>query len=152
MPFGGLTPSFQIPKSGTASYSGVVYGYGRNGDTQNEASLTGTSLFTADFGTGTGSARLSLTATDVTTNAASSLGDFLYSGSLAGVCPGCGVGNTFSLRGTGMNVGSNSVLNGMFFGRNAAEWAGAFTLMLNSPTGQAARDSTYAGVTVGKKN
>ena len=117
-----------------------------------EASLSGTSTFTANFGTGTGSATLSLTATDVNTNTASSLGDFVYSGSLAGVCPGCGVGNTFSLRGTGMNVGSNSVLNGMFFGRNAAEWAGAFTLMLNSPTGQAARDSTYAGVTVGKKN
>jgi hypothetical protein len=152
VPFGGLTPSFQIPRTGSASYSGVVYGYGRNGATQREASLSGTSTFTADFGAGTGSAVLSLTATDVTDNAQSNLGSFTYSGSLAGVCPGCGVGNTFSLRGIGTNVGSNSFLNGMFFGANAAEWGGSFLLYLDSPNGQSATASTYAGVTVGKKN
>lgn len=152
VPFGGLTPSFQIPRTGSASYSGVVYGYGRNGATQNEASLSGTSTFTADFGAGTGSAVLALTATDVTSNAASNLGSFTYSGSLAGVCPGCGVGNSFTLRGIGTNVSSTSFLNGLFFGVNAAEWGGAFTLNLDSPNGQSATASTFSGVTLGKKN
>ncbi|KHS48077.1 hypothetical protein NJ75_01265 [Novosphingobium subterraneum] len=149
VPFGGLTPSFQIPRTGSASYSGVVYGYGRNGATQREASLSGTSTFTADFAAGTGSAVLALTATDVGNNATSSLGNFTYSGSLAGNCPGCGVGNTFSLRGTGTDVLSTSFLNGMFFGANAAEWGGSFLLQLNPPGGQ---QSIYSGVTVGKKN
>ncbi|NLR37828.1 transferrin-binding protein-like solute binding protein [Novosphingobium sp. ERW19] len=149
VPFGGLTPSFQIPRTGSASYSGVVYGYGRNGATQREASLSGTSTFTADFAAGTGSAVLALTATDVGNNATSSLGNFTYSGSLAGNCPGCGVGNTFTLRGTGTDVLSTSFLNGMFFGANAAEWGGSFLLQLNPLGGQ---QSIYSGVTVGKKN
>ncbi|OYZ36360.1 MAG: hypothetical protein B7Y31_10295 [Novosphingobium sp. 16-62-11] len=152
VPFGGITPDFQIPRTGSASYSGVVYGYGRNGATQREASLSGTSAFTADFGAGTGNVVLSLTATDATNSAVSNLGNFTYSGSIAGNCPGCGVGNTFSLRGTGLNVGSNSTLVGSFFGLNAAEWAGAFSLLLDSPSGQATAGSTYSGVTVGKKN
>nr|WP_246465531.1 transferrin-binding protein-like solute binding protein [Novosphingobium jiangmenense] len=149
VPFGGLTPSFQIPRTGSATYSGVVYGYGRNGATQREASLSGTSTFTADFAAGTGSAVLALTATDVSNNAASSLGSFTYSGSLAGNCPGCGVGNTFSLRGSGTDVLSTSFLNGMFFGANAAEWGGSFLLQLSPLGGQ---QSIYTGVTVGKKN
>ena len=43
-------------------------------------------------------------------------------------------------------------MNGLFFGPDAAEFGAAFRFDINSPTGQSSSSSTFAGVTVGKKN
>ncbi|MGE8134575.1 transferrin-binding protein-like solute binding protein [Novosphingobium subterraneum] len=150
VPFGGQTPSFQIPRTGTATYTGVVYGYGYNGATRRDASLSGTSSFSVNFETARGNVSMALTATDVANNARSDLGTFTYGGPLDGSCPGCGVSNGFNL--SGSNPGVSGRMDGVFFGPNAAEWAGAFTLSITPNTGQQADISSFAGITLGKKN
>lgn len=153
IPFGGQTPAFQIPRTGTGQYSGVVFGSGYNGATFRDATLSGTSAFAVDFGTGTASMVLALTATDVMTGAASALGNVTFGGNLGGFCPGGCPTNAFALSVNPATGGaSTGSLNGFFYGPNAAEFGAAFKFDINSTNGQAASSSTFAGVTVGKRN
>ncbi|HEY6814630.1 MAG TPA: hypothetical protein VI168_03730 [Croceibacterium sp.] len=152
VPFGVQTPNFQMPRSGTASYSGVVYGAGRHGTVAPRAGLTGTSQLAVNFGTNVASLAMTLTATNLDTSATTALGSFTYGGAIGGSCPGGCDTNTFVLFNTTAG-GSSGAADGRFYGPEAAEFGAAFTLNLPATTaGNAATSSTFAGVTVGKKN
>ena len=150
IPFGGQTPAFQMPRTGTGQYAGVVFGSGYNGATGRDASLSGTSAFAVDFGAGTASMVLALTTTDAVSGAASSLGNVTFGGNLGGFCPGGCPTNAFALAVTG--GASTGSMNGLFYGPNAAEFGAAFRFDISSPNGQSSSSSTFAGVTVGKRN
>lgn len=153
IPFGGQTPAFQMPRTGTANYSGVVFGAGYNGATQRDATLSGTSAFAVNFGAGTASMVLALSATDVLNGATSSLGNVTFGGNLGGFCPGGCPTNAFLLTvAPGSGFASNGSMNGFFYGPNAAEFGAAFKFDVPSPNGQSSSSSTFAGVTVGKRD
>jgi hypothetical protein len=143
--FGAQTQPFEVPITGSATYSGVVYGSGHFGLVANEASLSGTSKFSVDFATNAASMLLDLTATSTAGGAAQDLADLTFSGTL-----GAGDRSTFALTTPAANNGS---MNGQFNGPNAAEFAASFKFDLPATvTGNAASASTFAGVTVGKKD
>ena len=138
-----------MPTTGSATYSGVVYGAGYYGGTQHDASLSGTSAFNVNFGTSAASLVLSLTATDKTPSAAYSLGDVTMTGALGNSCPG-GCRASFGLNSFAGGTTGNA--SGAFFGPQAAEFGAAFDFMIPAGDGQATHTSIFAGVTVGKKN
>ena len=148
--FGGRTPSFQIPTTGNASYSGIVYGAGRHGNIIPDAQLTGTSKFNINFATGVSSLVMSLIASNQAGTLTSNLGNFTYASSGTPPCPGA-CPNQISLS-LAPGSGGSGFLNGYFFGPNAAEYGASFVLNLNSSTGQAGDSSTFAGVTLGRKD
>jgi hypothetical protein len=152
--FGGQTPNFQVPTTGSASYSGVVYGSGRNGLVSNEASLSGTSKFNVNFATNAASMLLDLVATDKVSGVAQDLADITFSGTLGGFCPGGCNRNTFGLPIDPVALpGGSGTMSGQFNGPNAAEFAATFKFDLPaSVPGNASSASTFAGATVGKKD
>lgn len=143
--FGAQTPAFQVPTTGTASYSGVVYGTGRHGLVSNEAALSGTSSFSVNFATNAASMLLDLTATDKASGVAQDLADLTFTGTLSAANRSAFVLTT--------PAANNGTMNGQFNGPDAAEFAASFRFDL-PPTvpGNAASGSTFAGVTVGKKD
>jgi len=147
---GAVPPSFQIPTTGNASYSGIVYGAGRHGNIIADAQLTGTSKFNINFATGVSSLVMSLIASNQAGTVTSNLGNFTYASSGAPPCPGA-CPNQISLS-LAPGSGGNGFLNGYFFGPNAAEYGATFILNLNSSTGQSGDSSTFAGVTLGRKD
>jgi hypothetical protein len=148
VPFGGETLSYQMPLSGKATYSGVVYGQGWDGVTASESKVSGASKFSVDFGTGAANMVLSLNATSNSTNATRSVGDFNY---LGGGCNGpCG-SNQIGLGDNDPGL-FNSLVTGKFFGPNAAEFGATFFLNISATDGHAEHQSSFTGVTVGKKD
>jgi hypothetical protein len=147
--FGARTPQFQVPTTGTATYSGVVYGRGKDGRFSSDAVLSGSSMLTANFGTGGITMSMDLTSTDRSSGASRALGTAMFSTQNV-VCSGCG-SPTFSLFATqpGQFTGSAT---GQFNGPNAAEFAANFLLQISSTTGQAGDSSSFVGVTLGKKD
>lgn len=148
--FGGQTPNFQMPRTGTASYSGVVYGRGSDGSFARDALLSGTSKLDTNFGTGLYSMVLSLISTDKSSGASRTMGDFTYAGTAGSNCPGSCPTNAFLLTATGANL-FNSFMNGKFFGPSAAEFGANFQLNIGVPGGGPSENSSFAGITVGKK-
>jgi hypothetical protein len=156
VPFGGLTPQFQIPTSGTAVYNGIVFGRGGGGVGSGnwpDSQLSGTSQFTVNFGTGASTMALDLFGTDKN-NIRQGFGTFNFTGSISGQCPGCGITNRWAIfanSATNPTVGSwSGSMRGFFAGKDAAEIAASFGLAFKPP-GEL-NEISYAGVTVGKKN
>lgn len=147
VPFGGLTPLFQMPRTGTATYSGVVYGEGKDTQFANSALLSGSSQLTANFATGATSLSMDLVSTDSVSGASRALGSFAYSG--APSC--CGPSNRISLVSDHRDGVSGNVI-GQFNGPNAAEFGAAFILNIPGNTGNSSDSSAFAGVTVGKRD
>ena len=148
--FGGRTPEFQMPTTGTATYSGVVYGRGSYGRVSADATLSGTSNLSTDFATGATSLALNLTATDRASGTPYALGTVTYANSVG---PGglTGYRNEFSLTAIGVGLYfSNARLQ--FNGPNAAEFAASFALNKSGNTGYYGDDWMFTGVAVGKKN
>lgn len=146
VPFGAPTPDFQMPRSGSAGYAGVVVGRGDGPGATNASNLSGTSTLAVNFATATATMNMALTATNRTTGAVQNIGIITYAGSIGNSCPSC---SQNILSGYPTTAGTSGSLTGMFYGANAAEFGGAFNLYLNNAaTGQA---SSFAGVVVAKK-
>jgi hypothetical protein len=148
IPFGGQTPNFQVPTTGSATYSGVVYGSGDHNSLANDAALAGTSTFNVNFATNAANMQLSVTATDKITGTVMNMGNLGYTGTLGGSCPGGCNRNTFQLSIDPVAVpGGTGQMNGQFNGPNAAEYGASFRFDIPGANG-----GNFAGVTVGKKN
>jgi hypothetical protein len=134
-------PAIQVPTTGSATYSGVVYGAG-NDPALSSANITlgGTGQVNANFAAGTVSTTLTINATPVGSGVAQSLGSFTYAGAISGgnFTGSLAIANT-----------TNGTLFGSFYGPNAAEVGAAFNL---SVPGNATGQGNFAGVIVGKKN
>lgn len=130
--FGVPTPAAQIPRSGTANYTGVAYGFGGAGG--NDFSAVGTSGLTADFGASTFSATLNLDATIQANNVMVTLAPKTFTGSIVN-------GTTFGSAFDGFV--------GRFFGPNASEFGAAFNFGGTDP---AIGVFGVAGVALGKRN
>jgi hypothetical protein len=143
--FGGLTPQFQMPKTGIATYSGIVYGEGNDSQFANKALLSGTSRLTTDFGSGATSLSMNILSTDSVSGASRALGTFAYS------APDHGLGtNRFSLN-AAYNAGFSGTVIGQFNGLDASEFGATFALRIPA-NGQSVYDSIFAGLAVGKRD
>jgi hypothetical protein len=143
--FGGRTPSYQMPTSGSASYSGVLYGEGYLGTTQGAATLSGTSRLNANFATNELALTLNAIATDKASGAAYVLGNFVYAWPEGYGCTECDR-SAFALRSP-----SGQVV-GQFNGPHAEEFAAGFTLNFDPGDGQYTHSSSFAGIAIGKKD
>jgi len=125
------------PKTGSASYHGIVGGRGYGGDKIYE--LSGTSALAVDFGAGTAHTTLNIQGTNLANSSVFDFGIFTFDGQTGNFYTG--VGET---AGFGFNGGPGKTLNGFFFGRRADEFGATFSV--------AADGATLVGVTVGKKD
>jgi hypothetical protein len=141
-----MTPTFQMPTTGSATYSGVVYGKGGGGPFNDGTDLTGTSTFNVNFGTGSANIVMALMAWDGA-NPGVSLGNLTYNGTFGAGCPGCGPANRYYLNLSDPNA--IGILHGFFYGPNAAEYGAVFDVRYLNGTNNGA---VFNGVTVGKKN
>jgi len=148
VPFGATTPGFQMPRTGSATYTGIVVGRGYDGVAGHEADLSGSSRLAVNFGTGANTVDMTLTSTDRTNAAARALGTFTYAGTVGGACPGgCGLPSFLATANASTYRGN---LNGLFFGANAAEFGASFNLNIDGAS--SAQNSSFAGVAVGRKD
>jgi hypothetical protein len=133
-----------LPRSGHGLYQGVLHGSAvGSGNNADRFALTGTAGFDFDFGGGSFTGVLNPTATNLRTNAASSLGTFNFAN---GVVPGF---NGMSVAFFGDIVGAPGAtgrINGRFYGPNAQEIGGVFSLT----TPGAGTVLTAVGAVVGK--
>jgi hypothetical protein len=127
--YGIQTPAAQVPKSGSATYTGIVFGSGSI--VNSPVTLDGTSSLSANFGSSTFTSILNITAKDTA------------SGQLRILAPINFNGNIFnSLVLTGNNFEGN------FYGQNAAEYGATFRYSNFDPL---VGSTSLVGVTVGKK-
>jgi hypothetical protein len=149
--YGNATSSTQIPRTGTASYSGLAFAYANIGNIAGTATsvpetgiynVTGRSSLSVDWAAQTFSANITNLVGDrirwdpSVTPLTYNFNSIAYTGSLSG--------QTFAA--TGFNGHS---LNGQFFGSNAAEF-GAIFIERGNGANQPTIDIT--GVIAGKKN
>lgn len=128
--FGVPTNTSAMPTTGTANYSGIVYG---NSGTVNltgspgvDFSISGNGTLTANFATGVINTALNLTRNAAGTNPASSLGTYMFQAQIHGAA--------FS------GFDSAGSINGSFFGPTGSEFGATWAT------------TNMAGVFVGKKN
>lgn len=144
VPFGGQTPGFQMPKTGTATYSGIALGTGYDGVLKGNANLSGTSVLNVNFGTSEVGMNLSLMSTKIDGGQARDLGTISYSGEIRN-------SSDFFL-----SIPTSpyyfSYVEGKFFGANAAEFGAGFSININPEQGTFDHTSNFAGVAVGKKD
>ncbi len=146
VPFGAPTLDFQMPRSGSANYTGIVVGRGDGPGATNASDLSGTSNLAVNFSTFAATMNMALVATSRSTGAVQNIGNVTYTGSIGSACPSC---SQNSLSGYATTAGTSGSLTGMFYGANAAEFGGAFALYLNNAT--AGQASAFSGVVVAKK-
>lgn len=144
VPFGAVTPPLQVPRSGSATYSGRVYASGYVHGIGTTARVNGSLAATMNFGNGEFSALLNLIASDpagVIANRA--LGEYLLSGhgganGFMGTRPG---GPTYTY-----------AFQGAFFGPAAAELGASFVMRRDGLTAGVWDDFNIAGAFIGKKD
>jgi hypothetical protein len=135
LPFGQRTTADQMPRTGTASYAGLVFGAGTAGGAS--YTLGGTSSFAVDFARASASGSLAITG-----SGASGTRDFGSFGfQAAGISSN---GFTGALTASG---GSGS-LTGWFFGPQAQEIGATFDAVRTLANGDKA---VLSGATVAKK-
>nr|WP_314445397.1 transferrin-binding protein-like solute binding protein [uncultured Sphingomonas sp.] len=140
--FGIPTNVATLPKSGIATYNGLVLGGGRYEPISFTTAITGTSAFRVDFGAMTWSGSLALSGAPAGSGtAATFLGTFNYGGEVAS--------NGFF--GNGMPNGANyyGSLMSRFYGPAAAEIGGNWSLVGSDAAGYRFE---LQGITVGRKN
>jgi hypothetical protein len=143
VPFGSATSSAQMPRSGSASYSGLAFGKGYVSGIGPLANISGTIRSSVDFGTFNMETLVNLLATDpngIATNR--QLGEYLMKSFVSG--------NAFS--GGRLHTDYSYMINGNFYGPDAAELGGIFTLSKDGPLGQIRGDFDISGGFVGKKD
>ncbi len=114
--FGISTPADQLPRSGSATYSGRLFG-DIHDDTKLLASLTGKSDLSVNFGTGTLAAALFPVRVDAG-GASTALGRYDFSGSI----------DAFASAFTGAWSGGTGTLVGRFYGDAAQEYGAVFNI------------------------
>ncbi|UYY79079.1 transferrin-binding protein-like solute binding protein [Sphingomonas sp. R1] len=135
LPFGQRTTADQMPRTGTASYAGLVFGSGTAGGA--DYTLGGTSSFTVDFARASATGSLAITG-----SGASGTRDFGSFGFQAAGLSANGFTGTLSASG-----GSGS-LTGWFFGPQADEIGARFDAARTLANGDKA---VLTGATVAKK-
>ncbi|MDR3441374.1 transferrin-binding protein-like solute binding protein, partial [Telmatospirillum sp.] len=143
--FGLPTSSTNAPTTGSATYSGVVYGKGYDPAVSNgDLALGGTGQLSANFGTGAMSTTLNLNATPVGGGTAQSLGSYTFTGTTSGGAFSGQTPTTTSI--------ATGIIQGNFYGPTASEVGAAFTINLPSANGNPVGATNLAGVFLGKKN
>lgn len=143
IPFGSVTPTAQMPRSGSASYSGLAFGKGNISGIGPLADISGTIRSRVDFGTFNMETLVNLLATDPGGIAANrQLGEFLMTSFISG--------NAFA--GGRQHPEYSYMISGLFYGPDAAELGGVFTLSKDGPQGQVRGDFDISGGFVGKKD
>lgn len=139
IPFGIATQA--MPATGSASYSGAVYGTAVTanlGATQlNPVAITGTGTLSANFATNAVSSTLNLNAAG-----SGSLGSYTFTGALSG--------NTFNASLATTAVTESGLMHGTFNGPAANEVGANWTLSL--PGSNTVNGTQIVGAFVGKKN
>jgi hypothetical protein len=139
LPFGVVTAAAALPRAGSATYNGVAFGSGSTSSTRN-IEFTGTSTLKANFGDGSFTAALNLTAT----GNAQAFAPFNFQGQIA-TNGFFGNGVVSPLAG---QVGNAGRFDGRFFGPNADEFGAAFDIIRDDANGR----TFITGVTVGRKD
>lgn len=129
--YGVPTTAATLPRSGLASYSGVVQGYGYVGDDMKTDSynLTGTSSMNVNFGSGRATSTLLLAGAHTQNGSALDFGRFDFSGNITNEQ------NQVIIDGVANKSGYQGALQGLFFGAAAAEYGGIFNLDINGHNG-----------------
>lgn len=125
--FGFKTAPADMPVSGSANYSGLIFGVaGSDGPAKMYYSLGGTVDLTANFASGRWSGSLDPVGTNRNGGAIRDFGTFTFSN---GTISGNELLGTDLLYGSAGDVGD---VWGMFFGPNAAEFGGGYAVFLGS--------------------
>lgn len=152
--FGAQTSNGDMPRSGSANYSGILVGRGTQVGFSNDAMLSGTSTMAMDFGTGSGTASLTINATDKVSGAQMAIGTFNFVGGNNPITPTTRNFFTFNPS-TFSNLPVGGAMFGQFVGTfngpAAEEFGGAFNLQVSDSSGQSANVSRFEGVAVGKR-
>ncbi|MFC4255306.1 hypothetical protein GRI97_07710 [Altererythrobacter xixiisoli] len=129
--YGVPTTAATLPRSGLASYSGVVQGYGYVGDDMRTDSynLTGTSSMNVNFGSGKATSTLLLAGAHTQNGSMLDFGRYDFSGNITNEQ------NQVLIDGVADKSGYHGALQGLFFGAAAAEYGGIFNLTLNGHNG-----------------
>ena len=150
IPFGIGTPQNQLPRTGTATYNGFMYGSGIDNQAQHPVSVNGTMSMVFDpISTSQVSLTFNPTATDLTTGNAIALNTGV---TMLGLINTNSASATFSATSNTSTGGVNTVY-GTFYGPSANEAAGVWSMRLeNSTSGQTGLYLKAAGAFVAKKN
>jgi len=143
--YGLPTAPGNMPTTGSATYSGVVYGSGYNpAIATTDLTVTGTGQLNANFATGAITTTLVLNAAPMTGGASQSLGTYTFTGAT-------GAGSFTAYMPT---VNSNPTGNmlGQFYGPTASEVGAVFNITTIYITPQPMNATNIAGVFVGKRN
>ena len=132
--FGNATPADQLPQTGTASYTGALFGDVTDG-TQVLSSLRGSSTMQVDFGSMDLTGSLARVATDLN-GTARDFGSFDFAGTI----------DSFTATFEALFGSAQGSLAGRFYGDRAQEFAATFGIVLPE------EGLRLEGVTVGKQN
>jgi hypothetical protein len=130
--FGNFTPPDQLPRTGSATYAGRLFG-DIHDDTEVLASLTGQFDLTADFAAGTLAASLFPVQVDAG-GASTALGRYDFSGSI----------DAFTAAFTATWSAGTGTLDGRFYGDAAQEYAAVFSI-------DDLAEGKLVGISVGKR-
>ena len=136
---GQRTAAGQMPRTGSASYNGAIYGQGSVRGAASSAcyALGGTSRLNVDFASNSASGSLAITGTNA--DGTRDFGSFGFQSTAMS-------GGQFSAGATGANATGS--VNGAFFGPNAQEFGAGFAISQGYANGDT---GTLTGVTIGKK-
>lgn len=133
--FGVATPNAQVPRTGTGSYSGIVFGAGDRSGTALE--IDGTATLDVDFGAQTFATALTVGGRAAGATASTPLGVLDYRGYVT----------SGALFGSVANPANSGSLQGQLYGPNAAEFGFVFNYSGSTPDGRL----TIKGGAVGKR-
>jgi hypothetical protein len=135
--FGMPTPQAIISgQTGSAQYTGVVYGGAVDVTQMAQYNLTGTSSFDVNFSTQTLSGDLNLTGTRVGGGPTATFDNFTFAGAIPASNSGT---NALTITQDGVNVGQ---IQSQFFGPRSEEIGGIFSI--NEPSGAVIEGATVA--------
>jgi hypothetical protein len=135
--FGIATPASQIPRTGTGTYSGIVFGHGDLSGAPLD--VDGTAQLAVNFGSSTFRSLLAVLTRPAGTGAFTPLGTLEYTGNLSGT----------ALFGNVTDPNAQGSLQGQLYGRDAQEFGLLFNYSKNEPG--IGRTSIVGGA-VGKKD
>ena len=136
--------NFLPGRTGTATYSGVLYGTGLNSDASHKYGITGTSSFLVDFSNQNVNGTLSVAGKETTLGSTVNFGDYALSAPL-------GAYNAAFEGPISRGASSLGTFYGQFYGPDEQELGGTF--YFNAPAGSGdAREVGISGVTVAKRN
>jgi len=144
--YGTATPGASVPRTGTASYSGVIHGTGLTGvDSMPRLDIGGTAVFDFNFAASSFTGRMNATGVDPATGKSYDLGRYDFVNGMV-QSPGNGFGGQLSRNGQWIN----SYLLGTFMGPKAEELGATFAGVF-LPPGTSAYGGRWVGAIVAKR-